>query len=226
MVQTSGAIFSQSRRRLDSTVRDQLLAAAAEAFSQHGFDRASLNAILVQAGMGKSLFFYHFADKEELFATVIEDVFGRLADRVGSTPLPERPEQVWDAARDLLHRWSEAADAETELMGLLRALQPLRRTAGPRLQNAMRAAKRGFELLLERGMALGAVRSDLDLNTLMAMIEAVDLALDDAFHNLPKRDAKAIRLHRLRVYDTIERLLRPAPTRVRSSRPLRVKKSR
>ena len=86
--------------------------------------------------------------------------------------------------------------------------------------------KKCFEPLLERGMALGAVRSDLDLNTLMAIIEAVDLALDDAFHSLPKRDAKAIRLHRLRVYDTIKRLLRPAPAQGRSPRPLRAKKSR
>jgi AcrR family transcriptional regulator len=184
-----------------------------DAFARHGFDRASLNAILGEAGLGKSSFFYHFADKEDLFAAVIEDIVERIAERVGPTPLPDSPEEIWAAAADLVRRWGEAVDAEPKTIALLRALQPLRRTAGPRLQNALSAARRSFEPLLERGIALGAVRSDLDPATLLAMIEAVDLVLDDTFHRRPNHDATAVETHRILVFDTIERLLRPSLTK-------------
>ncbi len=181
------------------------------AFAREGFHGASLNAILAEAGVGKSSFFYHYADKDDLFASVVEDFYGRLASRVGAAPLPDSQGEVWAAAVDLVALWGAAVDAEPLALGLLRALQPMRRAASPRLQAVLRAAARSFEPLLERGMALGAIRSDLDAATLMAMVEAVDLALDDAFLRTPYPDAQAIGAHRAQFVETIRRLLWPSP---------------
>lgn len=209
MVRTNGT--RPSRQRLDPQVKARLLSIATASFARDGFHSASLNAILAEAGVGKSSFFYHYEDKEDLFASVVEDFFNRLASRVGEVPLPNVKDEVWAAAVDLLALWATAIDAEPQALGLLRALQPMRRTANPRLQGVLRVATHSFTLLLERGVELGAVRSDLDAATLMAMIQAVNVALDDVFFREPTPDANALRAHRTQVIDIIQRLLWPLP---------------
>ena len=189
-----------------------MLGAAEHAFARDGFERASLNAILAEAGVGKSSFFYHYADKEDLFAAVIEAFYSRVAERVGPLQLPERADDVWGAAADYIGRWGAAVDAEGDAMGLLRALQPMRRAARPRLRHTLDTLQHDVKALLERGAALGAVRSDLDVETLLALIEAVDLALDDVFHRTADPDLAAARRHRVLLLETFSRLLRPSAT--------------
>ena len=70
------------RDRLDPAVRDRLFSVATEAFVRDGYERASLNAILAEAGVGKSTFFYYFVDKEDLFASLIEAAVARIASLV------------------------------------------------------------------------------------------------------------------------------------------------
>ena len=74
-------------------VRDRLFAVASAAFARDGFAPASLNAILAEAGVGKSTFFYYFDDKEDLFASVLEAGMERIAKTVGRAPLPESPKR-------------------------------------------------------------------------------------------------------------------------------------
>lgn len=195
--------------RLDPAVRDRLFGIAADAFSRHGYERASLNAILTAAGIGKSSFFYYFLDKEDLFAAVLEAKVARVAAAAGQTTLPDDPTQFWREAIAIIARWGAAADAEPGFIELLRALQPIRRTAGPRLSRAMDAAHHLYRSLLCRGVELGVVRCDLGVDTMMALTDAIDLVLDDEFHRNPAPDTAALEAHRIRAIDIFQRLIRP-----------------
>src|SRR6266508_6182347 len=124
---------SARRHRLDPAVRDRLFSVATEAFVRDGYERASLNAILAEAGVGKSTFFYYFVDKEDLFASVIEAAVARIAPAVGPFELPASPRRFWREGRAIMERWGYAAASEPGFLGLLRAMQPLRRTASSRL---------------------------------------------------------------------------------------------
>ena len=53
--------------------RKPLLDAALEEFSQSGFDEASINRILKNAGISKGVFYYHFKDKEALYICLVEE---------------------------------------------------------------------------------------------------------------------------------------------------------
>jgi AcrR family transcriptional regulator len=193
--------------RLDPAVRNRLFATATEAFLRQGYEGASLNAILAGAGMGKSSFFYYFVDKEDLFASILEAALARVAQALGAIELPNEPARFWQDAVVVIARWGAAADAEPGFIGLTRAFQPLRRTASPRLLQVMETTRKVYRPLLERGVALGALRSDLSVDTMIALIDAVDLVLDDELQRNPVPDAKAIETHRARVMDAIRRLI-------------------
>jgi AcrR family transcriptional regulator len=196
------------RYRLDPVVRDRLFAVATEAFVRDGYERASLNAILAKAGVGKSTFFYYFVDKEDLFASMIEAAVARIVPAVGRFELPASPRHFWRQGRAFIERWGHAAASEPGFLGLLRAMQPLRRTASSRLAQVMGEVRLAYRALLVRGVQLGVVRDDIDVDTLIALTDAIDVALDDAFHQNPDRDDDAITAHRARVYDVVQRILR------------------
>ncbi len=194
--------------RIDPVVRDRLFAAATAAFVQHGYERASLNAILAAAGMGKSSFFYYFLDKEDLFASTLEAALARVAEAAGPVAPPTSTAGYWEEVTAAVGRWGAAVDAEPGFVGLLRAFQRMRRAASPRLLRTMDEAQNFFRVLLVRGVELGVIRSDLSIETMMALIDAIDLVLDDEFHQNPDPDEDVIAAHRLRVFDVIQRILR------------------
>ena len=179
-----------------------------DAFVRDGYERASLNAILAEAGVGKSTFFYYFVDKEDLFASVIEAAFARIATVVGPLELPKSRTHFWREGVAIIERWGHAAASEPGFLGLLRAMQPLRRTASPRLAQVMSEVRAEYRALLVRGVELGVVRDDIEVDTLIALTDAVDIALDDEFHQNPRPDDNALAAHRARVFDVIQRILR------------------
>ena len=209
MVQTGGTPMLERSRRLNPAVRDRLFRIATDAFVSDGYKGASLNAILAAANMGKSSFFYYFLDKEDLFASVIEAAAARVAAAAGQPALPDNGAAFWPEAFAILENWGVAAEREPGFIGLLRALQPLRRTASPRLSRVLDEVHQAYRSLLSRGIELGTIRNDLSLDTLMALIDAVDLVLDDAFHPDPATSRDAVAAHRRHVIDAIQRIIRP-----------------
>src|SRR5262249_38106548 len=155
---------------------DQLFRVATKAFVSEGYERASLNAILAESGVGKSTFFYYFLDKEDLFASVIESAVARMIEAVGPIDLPESPRTFWRETRAVIERWGTAAASESEFPALLRAMQPLRR-ASPRLARVMNEVRAAYRALLLRGVKLGVIRKDISVDTLIVLIDAVDLSL-------------------------------------------------
>ena len=73
--------------------RAAIFAAAASAFAERGFDGAGVDAIAAAARVNKAMLYYHFGSKRKLYAAVLDDMFGAVADRVapiaGSRATPE-----------------------------------------------------------------------------------------------------------------------------------------
>jgi AcrR family transcriptional regulator len=195
-------------RQAPAEIRQRLFKAATRAFVRDGFEGASLNVILAGAKIGKSSFFYYFLDKEDLFASILEAAVARVADAAGPWDLPDSATDYWQSAAAVLERWSAAASAEPGFVDLLRALQPLRRTASPRLNHVLDAVQKGCRSLLTRGVKLGVVRDDISVDTMMALIEVIDLVLNDELFRSPKPNKASIDVHRSRVTDIVQRIIR------------------
>ena len=68
--------------RMSQSKRDNILRVAAEEFANHGFDNASFNRIIVQAGISKGAMYYYFADKDDVYRTVLEVWFEELFQKI------------------------------------------------------------------------------------------------------------------------------------------------
>lgn len=60
-------------QQVDSHRRQEILRAAASLFRRQGFERTSVRQIAVELGIKSGSLFYHFATKEELLVTVMEE---------------------------------------------------------------------------------------------------------------------------------------------------------
>ena len=60
----------------------QILAAAADVFSENGFAGARVDAIAARAQVNKATIYYHIGDKRALYAEVLHNVYSNLADRI------------------------------------------------------------------------------------------------------------------------------------------------
>jgi TetR/AcrR family transcriptional regulator len=72
----------------------RILAAAEQAFAEHGIAGARTDQIVRAAGVNKALLYYYFGSKEKLYAAVLESLFTRQRATFEAarlpTPLPRR----------------------------------------------------------------------------------------------------------------------------------------
>ncbi|HLH71163.1 MAG TPA: TetR family transcriptional regulator [Candidatus Dormibacteraeota bacterium] len=63
--------------------REQILAAATEAFARAGFARTSLDDVAAAAGVSRVILYRHFASKADLYRAVLERARQRLVTAIG-----------------------------------------------------------------------------------------------------------------------------------------------
>ncbi|MCA9655428.1 MAG: TetR/AcrR family transcriptional regulator [Myxococcales bacterium] len=160
--------------------REEILDAAAAEFGEHGFSRASYNRIIERAGLSKGAMYYYFADKEDLYATVMRDTLDGLL--VTLQPMPEvaDPAQFWaEVERLTASAWAHALAAPRMAALMPALLNPRTAIEG---RDALAELYEGFstwmQQVLERGRAAGAVRRDLPDDLLLGVTMAVGEAID------------------------------------------------
>jgi AcrR family transcriptional regulator len=157
------------------STRARLLTAAAEEFGRVGFERASVDAISLEAGFAKGTIYNYFPSKEELFLAVVEAASGQAK---ASAPAREDA-----AARERLRlvlagfcSWAAQHDAFARVL----VRECLMGT--PALHARVIVAEAPFmgELaaILREGAEAGELRDDLSPELLaQALAGLVDLAL-------------------------------------------------
>jgi AcrR family transcriptional regulator len=66
--------------------REQILAAATEAFARAGFAATSLDDVAAEAGISRAILYRHFDSKTDLYRAVLDRVCARLGAAVGEGP--------------------------------------------------------------------------------------------------------------------------------------------
>src|SRR5215472_10017650 len=97
MPMTLGARPAPGRRLPRAERREQILAAATEAFAAAGFAATSLDDVAAAAGISRAILYRHFDSKPDLYRAILDRVCTRLAAAVG-----EKPGAFTDAAVDAL----------------------------------------------------------------------------------------------------------------------------
>jgi TetR/AcrR family transcriptional regulator len=76
MSRSNAATKPVRRRSSGGETRAAILAAAERHFAERGFEAARLEDIAGDVGIQRAAIFYHFSDKHELYAAVLDEVFG------------------------------------------------------------------------------------------------------------------------------------------------------
>ena len=160
---------------LEPKKKQKLLQAAMKEFGAHGYELASINRILEAAEFSKSSFYYAFEDKEDLAATVFLEAAQpeQWADFLGE---PSSKETFWDELRRMsLAQLRQLESQRLEYECIIRLSNALATapSLAARVMPRFAPGRLKMAAFLERGVALGALRSDLPLGTLMAVIESV-----------------------------------------------------
>jgi AcrR family transcriptional regulator len=159
------------RTRAPEATRERLLASAFEEIHRHGYQAASLDAILSGAGVTKGALYHHFSDKAALGHAVIDEVVVGLTLDRWTQPLArhtgdpiEGIKLVLRAVADEFSREEFAGRVELgcPLNNLAQELSPLDEGFRRQLLGAFALWTDAFAGALERARAEGVVRPDVE----------------------------------------------------------------
>jgi TetR/AcrR family transcriptional regulator, transcriptional repressor for nem operon len=165
------------RTRAPDVTREKLLRAAFEEIYRRGFQAASLDTILAQAGVTKGALYHHFPTKAALGYAVVEEVVTELLLERWLGVLDSQPgDPVTALQRTLRHRAATLTAGEIELgcplNNLAQEMSPLDERFRRTVNATFDAWREGFAQALARGQAEGTVRRDVDAGQVAAFVVA------------------------------------------------------
>lgn len=196
----------------DPDLRARLLGSARRELSSKGYEAASLNRILEDAGLSKGAFYYYFDDKADLAVTVLEDAMAPyLTELDGMHPAVDVAtfwaEMEAMNARSLarLAEHPDEADLFMRLGAAFREDEALLARVTPLIARQAKGLA-----LWRRGQELGAIRSDLPIEVLVATIQAIKQSLIPLYlpKDAPPQPEALTRLARAQ-WDMARRILAP-----------------
>lgn len=97
--------------------RKRILEAATIAFSQHGFDGARVDEIARAAGVNKAMLYYHYGEKDRLYAFVLSETVDRILAALHEAvdPIDDPAEKLRAVARTI----ADAAEENPALAPML-----------------------------------------------------------------------------------------------------------
>ncbi|MEO1286883.1 MAG: TetR/AcrR family transcriptional regulator [Chloroflexota bacterium] len=199
-------------QKLDADRRETIMEAAAQIFADKGYEKASINQILKQAGLSKGVAYYYFEDKADLFATTIEYYMAQIDTTMRDQMTMLTRDNFWDVMLELYSQpLLQNLDAPYRFLVLKAATDiqqgdPLFERIAPLLHQAF-----GWTMeLIDKGREFGLVRTDLPDDLLYRFIYAIDEVADnyllEHLVDLTEDEIYTLQGH---VVDSIRRLLSP-----------------
>lgn len=156
----------QSGKRDPDHTREILLQAAFEEIHRHGFQAASVDAILARTGVTKGALYYHFPTKTQLGYTVVEEVIRqRILERwghalgEGEDPIAHLIEKLRYEAK---HRWPlEALQVGCPVNNLANEMSPIDEGFRQRIEQVFQDWRGIIARMIAQGQSSGHVRTDI-----------------------------------------------------------------
>jgi TetR/AcrR family transcriptional repressor of nem operon len=168
---------AKRRTRAPEATREKLLKAAFEEIYRRGFQAASLDTILAQAGVTKGALYHHFPTKAALGLAVVDEVVkGLLLERWLGVLHAQPGDPVTALQGTLRHRAANLTAGEIELgcplNNLAQEMSPLDEQFRRSVEATFETWREGFAEALARGQAEGSVRRDVDAKKVETFIVA------------------------------------------------------
>lgn len=156
-------------RKSDIT-KQKILETAEAAFAEKGFYGARIDEIADRAGVNKRMIYVYYGSKEELYITVLDTVYSRLAQSEGKV-LSEETDPV-SAIRRIIQQDFEFLSENLSFVKLI-LWENLNEGKYLQQSEAISAKRMSIQLLhimLRKGVDQGVFRKDLDINEVILSI--------------------------------------------------------
>jgi len=172
----------QRFERLPEERQDAILRTAAAEFAENGFHGTSYNHLLERLELGKSSAYYYFDDKRDLFLTALERCYSTFFASIREVEPPDDASGFWRFVEESSERGFEFMLSDPVAASLMQCLQRERALLGELGSNELVQAMDGFYgELISQGQALGAVRTDLPPDLLVALVRDMAMTFDRWF---------------------------------------------
>jgi AcrR family transcriptional regulator len=210
VVSWSSAVPRARFQTADPAMQERLLTAAKEELARGGVEGASLNRILERAGVSKGSFYYYFDDKADLVLAVLVELSDRLYPTT-EIAMPNSAEEFWATVYDPIVN-VQPASAEIDLAARIAAALMKNPEMRARIEPYMQRKLKDVLPLWQRGQELGAVRADLPVPVLLALVQSMKESLTRVFlpADRPPTPEETQRFIDV-VWDLIQRTTRPDP---------------
>jgi AcrR family transcriptional regulator len=173
----------QPRLRADaSRNRERIVAAAREAFVEHGAE-ATLDEIARRAGVGNATIYRHFVDRSELIRQVIVDVMDRIVV-LAETALAEEPD-----AFEALRRFVYGA-AEEQIGAMCPMLSCGCEPYAAELAEKRVHLRRAVDAIMDRARVSGLLRPDVTSGDVLLALPQLTRPLPGTEHRCLDRFVK------------------------------------
>ncbi len=155
---------------LYSEKQDRIINAAIKEFAQKGYDSASTNEIVKEAGISKGLLFHYFQSKKQLFFFLFDYCYNLVAD--------EFYKKVDLTERDFFKRLRQAVhikmDLQTKYPDILMFIQEAFIQDSPEIKDEFEKKKQELNAvnigIIYDGIDLSKFRDDVDVQKILKII--------------------------------------------------------
>lgn len=211
---------SKGRKREPGVTREKLLHSAFAEFYRQGFQGASLDLILANAGMTKGALYHHFPDKASLGYAVVDEVIRGLLLERWLGVLERQPGDPLSALQGMLRQRARELTAHEVELGcplnnLAQEMSPLDEPFRRRVSATFDTWIDGFTRVLERGQAEGTITRDVHARQVATFLVG---ALEGSYGLAKSAKSKAMLRANLDVLSMLLESLRSAPKTPRRRR--------
>jgi AcrR family transcriptional regulator len=168
---------TKRRIRAPKVTRSALLQAAFKVIYRRGFQAASLEDILQEAGVTKGALYHHFADKSALGYAVVNEVVRGLMLQGWVEPLEQQADDPLTVLQETLRTRTDVLSTldvqrGCPLNNLVQEMSALDEGFRLATEAVLAAWTRGFARALERGQDAGTVGKDVDARQVAVFLVA------------------------------------------------------
>lgn len=165
---------------LDIERRERILEAARIEFVKNGYESASLNTIISEAGISKGSLYYYFEDKLDLYLTVLSQVMNELQHNIGGIGAGVFSDDFWQDIEDYTRKSLRMIKENPDFVRLARGLFSLISSGDipDAVAEVINDWKSVMTAIVLRGQELDLVRTDLPLDLLVNILWSLGEAVD------------------------------------------------
>jgi AcrR family transcriptional regulator len=174
-----------ARRRFEQLPeerQDAILRVAAEEFARSGFHGTSYNQLLERLQLGKSSAYYYFDDKRDLFLAAVQRSYARFFAAIQGVEPPRDVNGFWRFVEQSSERGYVFMLEDPTAASLMSCIQREQALLSELGSSELLASIDGFyDDMVHLGQSLGAVRSDVPQDLLVALVRDMAMTFDRWF---------------------------------------------